>query len=61
MGNNTRTNLAAGRLEAAYDIIDNVAKEYNDQFSEEDKDKLASALKDVGYVSGSLAIKSSEE
>lgn len=49
-----RADMAHGRLDAAYDVIDRTAKEYTDQFDRDDDEHLAAALEEIGTVMGSL-------
>lgn len=49
-----RADMAHGRLEAAYDIVDKTAKEFGDQLDEADEARLADALDAIGTTAGSL-------
>ena len=49
-----RDDLAHGRLEAAREIVENTAEEYNDRLDETDEERLKDALDAIGETMGSL-------
>jgi len=52
--NDVRTDMAHGRIDGAYEILDDTAKEYNDQFDDDEEEHLEEALHHIGCVMGTL-------